>query len=255
MKVGPATAAGPISSTLRKHEPRYFGQMMDMFLLAGLASAFAIAFPAMFSIVNPVGNALTFLNVTAHRSREERSRLARRIGVYSLVILLGSIWFGAYVLGFFGVSIGALRIAGGMVVAVQAWAMLMAPDPPATRSDTVDPNGAASDQDVAFFPLTMPFTTGPGAIAVAIALGSESMPQQGGAVSFLGGISLAAVAIAALGWLIYASADRITRLLGRGGERILSRLVAFLLLCIGIQMLWSGLDDLIGPNFASARSG
>ena len=161
----------------------------DMLLLGSLAAAFLAGFTAMFSIVNPIGNALTFLNVTADRSRAERAVLARRIGLYSLAVLLGSIWLGAPVLAFFGISIGALRIAGGLAVAVQAWAMLMAPDQVHDRG-----RGAAPPQDVAFFPLTMPFTTGPGAIAVAIALGAERAPQDGGRI----GTTLAALAIAVL---------------------------------------------------------
>lgn len=184
----------------------------DMLLLGSLAAAFLAGFPAMFSIVNPIGNALTFLNVTANRTREERVVLARRIGLYSLAVLLGSIWFGAYVLAFFGISLGALRVAGGLAVAVQAWAMLMAPDQLPDRGPGSSGTGSGPRQDVAFFPLTMPFTTGPGSIAVA--LGAERAPEDGGQIWFFGGTTLAASAITALVWTVYASADRLTLLLG-----------------------------------------
>lgn len=221
----------------------------NMLLLESFGAAFFVGFPAMFSIVNPIGNALTFVTMTADRTHAERVVLARRIGLYSLAVLLGSIWFGTYVLAFFGISLGALRVAGGLVVAVQAWAMLMAPDHPLDR----DPNGngivSQQQKDVAFFPLTMPFTTGPGSIAVAIALGAESVPKDGGQIWFFGGTTLAALVIAALVWTIYASADRLTLLLGASGVRVLGRLAAFLLLCIGVQMLWIGIEELLSPWF------
>lgn len=226
----------------------------DMLLLGSFAAAFLLGFPAMFSIVNPVGNALTFLNLTVDRTHEERVVLARRVALYSLVVLLGSIWFGAYVLAFFGVSLGALRIAGGLAVAVQAWAMLMAPDQAPDRVTDGPGIGSGPQQDVAFFPLTMPFTTGPGSIAVAIALGAERVPEDGGQIWSFGGTTLAALVIAALVWAIYASADRMTLLLGASGERVLGRLVAFLLLCIGVQMLWTGIEGLLSPWFSRAMA-
>jgi multiple antibiotic resistance protein len=207
--------------------------------------AFLLGFPTLFSIVNPVGASLMFYNVTADRSHPERMVLARQIGFYSLCILLGSIWFGSYVLNFFGVSLGALRVAGGLVVAVRAWGMLMAPESQQSRKEH-DAAPAEGREDVAFFPLTMPFTTGPGSIAVAIALSSER-PTGEGVWSFFGGMTLAAVVLSGLVWALYASADRVLRLLGEGGARVVSRLVAFLLLCIGVQIFSTGAESLAGP--------
>jgi multiple antibiotic resistance protein len=89
--------------------------------------AFLLAFPALFSIVNPIGAALIFNEVTEGRSRAERCGMSRRIGVYSFVVLIASLWLGSYILTFFGVSLSALRIAGGLVVAIRAWALLMQP--------------------------------------------------------------------------------------------------------------------------------
>ena len=219
--------------------------LSDMFRLESFSTAFLVGFPAMFSIVNPIGNALTFLNMTADRSRAERRVLARRIGFYSLAVLLGSIWFGEYVLAFFGISIGALRIAGGLAVAVQAWTMLMSPDDLNDNKTLSAVIVSAPQRDVAFFPLTMPFTTGPGSIAVAIALGAERETGHVGQAWSFGGTTLAALVIASLVWTIYASADRLTTLLGVTAERVLGRLVAFLLLCIGVQMLWTGIEGLL----------
>ena len=93
--------------------------------LTTVVGAFLLAFPALFSIVNPLGASLTFHQVT--EGRADRHILAWRIALYALLILLGSLLLGSYILGFFGVSLGALRVAGGLVVAIRAWSLLMDP--------------------------------------------------------------------------------------------------------------------------------
>jgi len=222
--------------------------------LSTVLGAFLLGFPALFSIVNPVGASLMFYNITANRSHGERMLLARQIAFYSLCVLLGSLWLGGYVLNFFGVSLGALRVGGGLVVAVRAWALLMAPETQQDRKKN-DAAPAQGREDVAFFPLTMPFTTGPGSIAVAIALSSERPASGPGVLSFFGGVTLAAVAIAALVWTLYASADRVLKLLGEAGARVVSRLVAFLLLCIGVQIISTGAESLIAPWLVEVAKG
>ncbi len=206
-----------------------------------------LGFPALFSIVNPIAASLTFFNVTQDRSHGERVALAGRIAFYSLLVLLGSLWFGSYILTFFGVSLGALRVGGGLVVAIRAWELLMAPDELQSRKESDAAPAADRRQDVAFFPLTMPFTTGPGSISVAIALASERPADRAGVLSFFGGVTLAAAAIALVIWGLYAWADRVLNLVGSGGARVLSRLAAFLLLCIGVQIVSSGAESLLGP--------
>ncbi len=223
-------------------------------LLKTVASAFLLGFPALFSIVNPIGASLMFYNVTTGRTRAERAQLARRIGLYSLLVLLVSLWLGGYVLAFFGIGIGALRVAGGLVVAVRAWALLMAPEAQQTRKES-DAAPAEGKEDVAFFPLTMPFTTGPGSIAVSIALASERPSEAAGVLPFFLGVTLAAMAIAGLVWSLYAAADRVLARLGESGARILSRLAAFLLLCIGVQILITGAQSVVEPWLRAAAAG
>jgi len=201
--------------------------------------AFLLAFPALFSIVNPIGGALIFDSVTTGRSREDKQKLAVRIAVYAMVVLLASLWLGGYILNFFGVSLSALRIAGGLVVAVRAWSLLMQPEAHEERkANQAEP--AQHADDIAFFPLTMPLTTGPGTIAVAIALSSQRPATGFGTLGFFGGMSLAAVAIAVLIWLCYRWSDAVTTMLGQSGARVMSRLVAFLLLCVGVQIIVTG---------------
>jgi multiple antibiotic resistance protein len=216
---------------------------LDPLPVSNAIGAFLLAFPALFSIVNPIGSSLIFNQVTEGKSSGERRLLAGQIGFYSALILLGSLWLGGYVLNFFGVSLGALRVAGGLVVANRAWELLMAPEAHEDRK-AIDAAPAQAAGDVAFFPLTMPFTTGPGSISVAIALSSQRPEAGAGAFSFFAGMSAAAVAIAALVWLSYRASDRIMALLGNGGARVLSRLVAFLLLCVGVQIVATGVESL-----------
>ena len=101
---------------------------------------------------------------------------------------------------------------------------------------------------MAVFPLTMPFTTGPGSISVAIALSSQR-PDGANALPFFAGVSAAAALIALMVWLAYRSADKVHLLLGRSGARVVSRLVAFMLLCVGVQILSTGIASLLGPHF------
>ena len=215
--------------------------------VGSLLGAFLLGFPTLFSIVNPVGAALTFYNVTQDRTHPERLVLARQIGLYSLFILLGSLWLGSYILNFFGVSLGALRVAGGLVVAIRAWGLLMAPETHEDRKQNDAAPAAGGAEDVAFFPLTMPFTTGPGSISVAIALASER-PNDGRAVlPFFAGLTLAAIAICVLIWVLYAFSGRVLSRLGPAGARVVTRLAAFLLLCIGVQILSNGAESLLRP--------
>jgi multiple antibiotic resistance protein len=211
---------------------------------SSLVGAFLLAFPALFSIVNPVGASLIFDQAMGGRTREERRKLARQIGFYAFLVLLGSLLLGGYILNFFGVSLGALRVAGGLVVAIRAWGLLMDPQEHEDRK-TSQTEPVQSHDDVAFFPLTMPFTTGPGSISVAIALSSQR-PTEGAAVApFFVGAGLAAAVVAVLVWLCYSASGRMMRLLGPSGARVLSRLVAFLLLCIGVQIIASGAENLM----------
>lgn len=212
--------------------------------------AFLLAFPALFSVVNPVGAALIFAEVTADRSRAERLRIAQRVAFYALLVLLCSLWAGSYVLNFFGISLGALRIAGGIVVAFAGWRLLFKTEEHhADRAGQAAPSTEA--EDPSFFPLTIPFTTGPGAISVAIAIASERPPRQETLHFFLG-LSLAGFGVALTVWIAYRFAEQLTRMLGPTGARIASRLIAFLLLSIGVQIVSTGVMELLHPLLPSS---
>ncbi|GAN53892.1 MarC family protein [Tanticharoenia sakaeratensis] len=212
-------------------------------------AAFLLAFPALFSIVNPLGAALIFAQATLGRSRRECVTLARLVALNSFIILIVSIWFGEWILGFFGITIDALRVTGGLVVAVRAWALLQEPEEIEARKERQAlqegrTTATADLRQTAFFPLAMPFTVGPGSISVAIALSSER-PASDPMPSYYIGLTLASTAIAFVVAGVYAYADRVVAMLGSTGTRIVSRLAALILLCIGIQILFSGLHGFV----------
>ncbi|HKM64379.1 MAG TPA: MarC family protein [Acidisphaera sp.] len=208
---------------------------------------FLLAFPALFSIVNPVSGAFIFNTVTVGLSAADHARLARRVAVNSAVVMMVALWAGSYVLAFFGITLAALRCAGGVMVALSAWSLLNAPERQEARKQEQIADRGTRD-DIALFPLTIPFTTGPGTISVAIALGSARPPAGGGLLlAFFIGVSAAALATAVTVWACYSTAERLHRLLGANGGRTVTRLSAFLLLCIGVQILITGVQNVLGP--------
>ena len=187
--------------------------------------------------------------MTKDFSLGDKEKVAALVGVYSLLIMFGALWAGAYVLRFFGVSIDALRIAGGTVVALSGWRLLTSVEthPDRKGHERAEEQGGAGDpMQLAFFPLTLPFTTGPGTIAVAITIGAERPSTGVGFVAFFLGASIAAVANAAIIWIFYRSADRLTNFIGPTAQAVIVRLSAFLLMCIGVQILMIAIGDLVG---------
>lgn len=209
-------------------------------------SAFLLGFPALFSIVNPLAGAFIFRELTARLPVERRSATARKVAIYSLIMILGALWAGSFVLAFFGVTLAALRVAGGVVIALTAWTLLNRPEQhEASRTHQIEAD--SGDDDVALFPLTMPITAGPGTIAVAIALSASRPKTLDGFGGFFVGETGAAVAVALVIWVAYSSTERIGRMMGTAGSRIVTRLMAFLLLCIGMQIMITGVTDVFEP--------
>jgi multiple antibiotic resistance protein len=212
--------------------------------------AFLLGFPALFSIVDPISGAFIFRAVTASWPRHTHARLAGLVAINSLAVIMGALWAGSYVLAFFGISLAALRVAGGLVVALSGWRLL---DKPETQEERKQEEAASCEglQDIALFPLTIPITTGPGTIAVAVALGAGHPRLFDGLGWFFLGMTTAAVAITTVIWFTYRYADRLTGLMGPTGTRTITRLSAFLLLCIGVQILITGVEDVFGPLLAT----
>ena len=207
-----------------------------------LTNAFLLVYAGLFPIVNPVGGAPIFVGLTRDRTDEERDALALRVALNSFFLLLGSLLGGSYVLEFFGITLPIVRIAGGFVVTATGWKLLQSGDPDETRHD--DKPRASVD---AFYPLTMPLTVGPGSIAVAITLGSERPKEADLAyIALLGGVAIAGIAaIAATVYVCYRFAEGTVRRLGVQGTNVMVRMSAFILMCIGIEIIWNGYSSLV----------
>ncbi|HEY3638181.1 MAG TPA: MarC family protein [Rhizomicrobium sp.] len=222
--------------------------MGSMFAM-GFAGAALLVFAAAFPIVNPPGSALIFLEITKNFGHDVRESLARKIAFYSFLILNGSLFVGSYVLEFFGISVPALRMAGGIVVAAAAWRLLQQGENEPAKEDAasklLSPDRLSG---MAFYPFTMPLTTGPGTISVMIALGTSHTshdPLQY-RIAFDLAALLANAVLTLLVYLCFAHADRIRHVLGNTGTTIALRLSAFILLCIGVQILGSGFGEFLG---------
>ncbi|HTH16472.1 MAG TPA: MarC family protein [Magnetospirillum sp.] len=208
-----------------------------------ILASFLLVFGSLFPIVNPPGSAFIFLAHTRSATHAQRAELAARVAAYAFIIVVGSMFVGSHVLGLFGVSIPALRVGGGLVVAVAGWRLLNA-KPGATEGDIVLAATPETLRSAAFYPLTMPLTTGPGTIAVTIALGtSQPFAQTGPSLATVGAL-LAAMAISAVIYLCFRFADRMEGLLGRAVTDALMRLFALLLLSVGVEIIWRGISEM-----------
>lgn len=199
---------------------------------------------ALFPIVDPLGGAPIFLALTRDYLPPERRALSWRIAVNSFFLLIGSYFIGTHILAFFGISLPVVQVGGGLVVISTAWAMLKQRDDD-QRSEV---GRSAQQRDPfqhAFYPLTLPLTVGPGSISVAVTLGANMAHLRWvnlpGIIAALIGSVLLAISI----YLCYGFADRLARILGETAMNVIMRLTSFLLLCIGVQILWNGVSALL----------
>ena len=170
-----------------------------------------------------------------------RDLLVRKISTFSFLLLIGSMLFGARILSFFGVSLYAVQIGGGLVVAATGWALLNQTGKGATSRSATETDILAN----AFYPYTLPVTVGPGSISVAITLGAN-LPAELRAPSFLAPIVLIAsfvgvILICVVVYTSYRYANAAERILGTSGTSVLMRLLSFIMLCIGVQIMANGI--------------
>lgn len=183
-------------------------------------------FAGLLPIVNPFSTAAVFLAITARFSERERRRQAMLACLYATGVLLVFLFAGALIMRFFGISIPALRLAGGLIVARVGFGML-APSGGNEAQDSAPPR-----LDVAFTPLAVPMLSGPGSIAVTIgmAAGARSVADH---LAIATGI----VVVIVVSWMVLRSADAVQRFLGAQGTDALTRIMGFLLVCIGVQFM------------------
>jgi multiple antibiotic resistance protein len=193
---------------------------------------------ALFPIVNPLGNTPIFLSLTPGYSSQAREILSRKIAMNSFWLLTGSMLIGSHVLDFFGLSIPVVQIAGGLVVMSTGWKLLQQ-EPEEARASVQTKISSQDISNRAFYPLTLPLTVGPGSISVAITLGADQAPHRSSLVRLIAAlVGPACVAVSI--FLSYRFAERLAHMLGPTAMNVIVRLTSFILLCIGVQILWNG---------------
>lgn len=214
--------------------------------VATFARAILLALATLLPLVNPPGTVPIFLSMTPGVSDAGRSTLARRVARNSFALLVMAMLVGSYVLIFLGLSLPAVKIAGGLLVIATAWHLIRTDESPdstiASESPSVSPDYLATHS---FYPLTFPITIGPGSISVAMTIGAGIRHDVTDVPRVLGvivGILLVAAAI----YVSYRFATRLLRALGRTGSAVLLRLSAFILLSVGVQILCDGIGERFG---------
>src|SRR5215831_2347521 len=196
---------------------------------------------ALFPIVNPLGGAPIFLSMTSGYTPEERASLAWRVTVNSFVLLVASVATGTYVLEFFGLSVPVVQVAGGLVVSAIGWRLLDDP----TTNEKASAATTPPRRNVAFYPLTLPLTVGPGSISVAITIGAFRPDSVRSLLTSIPATLIGVTLVSASVFIAYRYADRLSRVIGETGMAVLLRLTAFILLCIGVQIFWNGASALL----------
>lgn len=199
---------------------------------------------ALFPIVDPLGGSPIFLSLTRQYTPSARRALSRQISINSFFLLVGSYLIGTHILAFFGISLPAVQVGGGLVVISTGWTLL---------NQRVEEQRSDSCRDVqpeeifhqAFYPLTLPLTVGPGSISVAVTLGANASRHAAfnpmAILAALIGSAIIALSI----FLCYGFSDRLARVLGPTAMSVIVRLTSFLLVCIGVQILWNGASALL----------
>ena len=201
---------------------------------------------ALFPIVNSPENIPIFLTLTAGLSAGSRTLLARKIAFNGFVLLLVAVLIGTHILAFFGISLPVVQVGGGLVLVAAGWKLLSRAD----DDKSAEPTGKPAPKDAylsqrAFYPLTMPLTVGPGSISVAIAVGANRPPGSVAHWSLPLAAILGCAVIALTVYLLYRFAEPVGRILGETAMNIIVRLSSFILLCIGVQIVWNGVRQLV----------
>lgn len=202
-----------------------------------------VAIAALMPIVNPLGSAPLFLSMTADLPAAARRAIAWRVALNTFLMLIGAMLVGSHILEFFGISIPVVRVAGGLLVIASGWRLINVEDAP--HEATPGPREVWERElgPRAFYPLTFPLTVGPGSISVAVTLGARLTNR--GTVQDLISEIIAVVVLALAVFFSYRFASRLVASLGATATSVFLRLSSFILLCVGVSIMWSGLAALI----------
>lgn len=216
--------------------------------LTEVVQFFALSFSALFPVINPIGSSLVFLGVVGVAPGSVYKTLARKIAISTALFLLAMDVGGAAVLKLFGISLPVVQLAGGLVLAAMGWGLLNqkeAATPQALPRGTQDSSGL---QSRIFYPFTFPLTAGPGTLVVMLTLSAHASKGASWLHIVLAhaGVLAGMVLMCCAVYLAYAYAPKITAKVSPSTAHGVVRVIAFVLLCIGVQIAWNGLSSMIG---------
>lgn len=220
-------------------------------------TTFLLAFSALLPIVNPLGSALVFLGMVREAPPAVYRSLARRIAINNILFLGAIELLGSAILNFFGISLPIVEVAGGTVIAGMAWGFLNENDSGASVRQKQEESGSPSDSllhdynEKLFYPFTFPITSGPGTLVTMLTL-SARISRNKLSENLLGhaGVFAAVVAVSILVYFCYAYAPTITTKVSGPTAHGIMRVIAFIMLCIGVQIAWNGMSTLLASVFA-----
>ncbi len=218
-----------------------------------LWTSFLIAFSVLLPLINPLGSALVFLGLTGEAPASVYRSLARRIAINNVIFLVIIELLGATILRFFGISLPIVQLSGGIVIAAMGWSVLNERDARANsrnkqeETEVRDETKLEDLEHKVFYPFTFPITSGPGTLVAVLTLTAHISDKDiSKNIQAHVGVFLAVVLLSLLVYFCYAYAPKITKVIPPSTAHGILRVIAFILLCIGVQIAWNGLSVLIG---------
>lgn len=212
-----------------------------------LGKFFALSFSALLPLINPLGSALVFLGLVGTAPSAVYKTLARKIAISTTLFLITIELVGTALLKFFGISLPVMQVSGGFVLAAMGWSLLNQEEPHAKpeQADLQRTPFNSLEQKI-FYPFTFPLTAGPGCIVVMVTLSAHAsvkglLPN----VAAHSGIALAVMLLCVGVYLCYGYAPTITARVSPQTAHGILRVIAFVLLCIGVQITWNGVEAML----------
>jgi multiple antibiotic resistance protein len=194
-------------------------------------SSIAVILTALFPIANPIGAVPIFYSMTVADSKAYRHRQARQTTINAVLVLVAFLLAGRLILSFFGISLGVLQIAGGLIVAHTGWEMVTARQ----RLTESEHQEAMDKEDISFAPMAVPIVSGPGAIGVVISL-SERVSGWMSSLGYVVGIVLFGLVL----YLCLTLGEPLIRMMGKNGIGAMNRILGFFILGIAVELIANG---------------
>jgi multiple antibiotic resistance protein len=209
-----------------------------------------VSFAALAPVINPIGTAIIILGLTQGIDSDTRKVLSKKIAINMVIFLTVLLVGGSYILSVFGISVPIVQTAGGLILASMGWKWINQPeDTHEKKSQEVVQQDPQTYLSKTFYPYTFPITVGPGAVAVTLTLSAHTL--HGDFVTTLVGQAGVFLGILANGFLIYLSlsySNKIAARIGPTGLSVMLRLVAFIIVCIGAEICWTGVSALMSQR-------